>query len=403
MIYFNSDYLEGAHPAIMERLLQTNMEQTVGYGEDAYCAAAREKIKAACQAPEADVHFLVGGTLTNTTVIASILRPYQGVLSAASGHINCHETGAIESSGHKVLALPTNNASAGVYVYGSGGATLDRVSLAAGYPLRVNSGNGSTKVSHAHIKGGYRVAYIQNPNQLTIEDSLLESLSGSYEAVGVDAGAAGTTTTAVVSRSTLVSPGSHPLVDVTSYTAGATAKAVLRGVALIGAGAPFGHPQAAGVASVDVDRSAFRTGYAPGPSDVIGTHNLGAPTGFVDAAAGDYRLRFDSPLVDAGGLVLVPADATDLEGGRRAVDGKGDGSTQPDIGAYEYQRRAPAFDASASTGAAPAGTPIAFLMSNVSDPDPGETPTLRWDFSDGSSAPGAAVQIDVDWVAVMRN
>ena len=109
MIYFNSDYLEGAHPAIMERLLQTNMEQTVGYGEDAYCAAAREKIKAACQAPEADVHFLVGGTLTNTTVIASILRPYQGVLSAASGHINCHETGAIESSGHKVLTLPTDN------------------------------------------------------------------------------------------------------------------------------------------------------------------------------------------------------------------------------------------------------------------------------------------------------
>ena len=109
MIYFNSDYLEGAHPAIMERLLQTNMEQTVGYGEDEYCAAAREKIKAACRAPEADVHFLVGGTLTNTTVIASVLRPYQGVLTAASGHINCHETGAIESSGHKVLALPTNN------------------------------------------------------------------------------------------------------------------------------------------------------------------------------------------------------------------------------------------------------------------------------------------------------
>ena len=102
MIYFNSDYLEGAHPAIMERLMQTNMEQTVGYGEDEYCAAAREKIKAACQAPDADVHFLVGGTLTNTTVIASILRPYQGVLSATSGHINCHETGAIEATGHKV-------------------------------------------------------------------------------------------------------------------------------------------------------------------------------------------------------------------------------------------------------------------------------------------------------------
>ena len=75
MIYFNSDYLEGAHPAIMERLSKTNMEQTVGYGEDEYCAAAREKIKEACQAPEADVHFLVGGTQPNTTVIASILRP----------------------------------------------------------------------------------------------------------------------------------------------------------------------------------------------------------------------------------------------------------------------------------------------------------------------------------------
>ena len=106
MIYFNSDYLEGAHPALMAKLNETNMVQTVGYGEDEYCAAAREKIKAACQAPDADVHFLVGGTLTNTTVIASVLRPYQGVLTAASGHINCHETGAIESSGHKVLFRP---------------------------------------------------------------------------------------------------------------------------------------------------------------------------------------------------------------------------------------------------------------------------------------------------------
>ena len=109
MIYFNSDYLEGAHPAIMEKLMETNMVQTVGYGEDEYCALAREKIKQACQAPDADVHFLVGGTLTNTTVIASILRPYQGVITAKSGHINCHETGAIESSGHKVLALPSDD------------------------------------------------------------------------------------------------------------------------------------------------------------------------------------------------------------------------------------------------------------------------------------------------------
>ena len=87
MIYFNSDYLEGAHPYVMEKLNETNMVQTVGYGEDEYCEAARERIKAVCQAPEADVHFLVGGTQTNTTVIASILRPWQGVLSAVSEHI----------------------------------------------------------------------------------------------------------------------------------------------------------------------------------------------------------------------------------------------------------------------------------------------------------------------------
>ena len=109
MIYFNSDYLEGAHPYVMEKLNETNMVQTVGYGEDEYCEAARERIKAVCQAPEADVHFLVGGTQTNTTVIASILRPWQGVLSAVSGHINCHEAGAIESTGHKVITLLTAN------------------------------------------------------------------------------------------------------------------------------------------------------------------------------------------------------------------------------------------------------------------------------------------------------
>lgn len=109
MIYFNSDYLEGTHPSIMKRLMDTNMAQSVGYSEDEYCAAAREKIKAACETPDADVHFLVGGTQTNTTVIASILRPYQGVIAPTTGHINCHETGAIESTGHKVLALPTDN------------------------------------------------------------------------------------------------------------------------------------------------------------------------------------------------------------------------------------------------------------------------------------------------------
>ncbi len=109
MIYFNSDYLEGAHPAVLDRLIRTNLEQTIGYGCDPYCEAARAKIRAACGTPDAAVHFLVGGTQTNTTVIASILRPYQGVLAAVSGHVNCHESGAIESTGHKVITLPTTN------------------------------------------------------------------------------------------------------------------------------------------------------------------------------------------------------------------------------------------------------------------------------------------------------
>ncbi|MBD9017543.1 MAG: aminotransferase class V-fold PLP-dependent enzyme, partial [Coprococcus comes] len=107
MILFTSDYTEGAHPRIIEKLAETNMEQTVGYGEDPYCEEAREAIKKVCEAPEADVHFLVGGTQTNFTVISSILRPFQGVICADSGHINVHETGAVEATGHKVLALPS--------------------------------------------------------------------------------------------------------------------------------------------------------------------------------------------------------------------------------------------------------------------------------------------------------
>ena len=109
MYQFQCDYNEGAHPRIMERLLQTNLEQTVGYGEDHYCAAAREAIRKTIGRPDADVHFLVGGTQTNATVISSILRPYQGVLCASTGHINVHETGAIEHGGHKVLAVEARN------------------------------------------------------------------------------------------------------------------------------------------------------------------------------------------------------------------------------------------------------------------------------------------------------
>lgn len=109
MIQFQCDYSEGAHPRIIERMTQTNFEQTVGYGEDHYCAMARVLVQKTCGIPDADVHFLVGGTQANATVISSILRPHQGVLCVRSGHINVHETGAIEHSGHKVLALEGTN------------------------------------------------------------------------------------------------------------------------------------------------------------------------------------------------------------------------------------------------------------------------------------------------------
>lgn len=109
MIQFQCDYNEGAHPLILEKLCKTNLEQTVGYGEDKYCKEARRLIRKACQRKDADVHFLVGGTQANTTVISHTLRPYQGVIAASTGHINVHETGAIESTGHKVLDIPSDN------------------------------------------------------------------------------------------------------------------------------------------------------------------------------------------------------------------------------------------------------------------------------------------------------
>ena len=109
MIRFNSDYLEGAHPRILEQLASTNMAQTPGYGEDMFCDKARNTIRRLCAAPNADVHFLVGGTQTNATVLAAMLLPYQGVISADTGHIAVHETGAIEAGGHKVIALKNTN------------------------------------------------------------------------------------------------------------------------------------------------------------------------------------------------------------------------------------------------------------------------------------------------------
>ena len=109
MIFFFFFYNEGAHERIIKRLVETNLEQTTGYGEDDYCRQAAEMILEKCELPEGQVHFLVGGTQTNLTVIAACLKPWQGVISADTGHINCHETGAIEATGHKVLALPGRN------------------------------------------------------------------------------------------------------------------------------------------------------------------------------------------------------------------------------------------------------------------------------------------------------
>lgn len=109
MIRFNCDYSEGAHPRILERLIETNMIQNPGYGEDFYCEKAADLIRRDCRLPEADVHFLVGGTQVNLVVLAAALRPHQGVVCADSGHINVHESGAIEATGHKVLALPNTD------------------------------------------------------------------------------------------------------------------------------------------------------------------------------------------------------------------------------------------------------------------------------------------------------
>ena len=109
MIHFDTDYMEGAHPEVMRRLLETNLEQTPGYGCDDYTARAKDLIREACGQPQAAVQFLVGGTQTNATVIDALLARHEGVLAAESAHINVHEAGAIEASGHKVLTLPAHD------------------------------------------------------------------------------------------------------------------------------------------------------------------------------------------------------------------------------------------------------------------------------------------------------
>lgn len=109
MISFESDYIAGAHGKILEKLNEMQNERITGYGCDEICRRAKEKIRAACGCPEADVSFLVGGTQTNATVIDSLLKSYEGVVAAETGHVSVHEAGAIEFTGHKVLTLPQQN------------------------------------------------------------------------------------------------------------------------------------------------------------------------------------------------------------------------------------------------------------------------------------------------------
>lgn len=109
MISFESDYIEGAHPLILEALAKSNMECLPGYGADRFTQSAKKKIAESCGCPQAQVYFLSGGTQTNQIIIDTMLRPYEGVVAASSGHISIHEAGAIEAAGHKVMTLPSHN------------------------------------------------------------------------------------------------------------------------------------------------------------------------------------------------------------------------------------------------------------------------------------------------------
>lgn len=109
MLYFDCDYMQGACPEIMQRLVDTNFAFTSGYGNDEYCESAKKKIREACGNLESDIYFLVGGTQTNATVIDALLRNYEGVIACDSAHINVHESGAIEANGHKILTLPNKD------------------------------------------------------------------------------------------------------------------------------------------------------------------------------------------------------------------------------------------------------------------------------------------------------
>ncbi|HIZ86742.1 MAG TPA: aminotransferase class V-fold PLP-dependent enzyme [Candidatus Coprenecus pullistercoris] len=113
MLGFECDYMRGACPAVLQKLVDTNMDQTPGYGADPYCESAADRIRQACGAPDALVYFLTGGTQVNATVMYAVLRHCQGVISPVTGHINHHESGAVEATGHKVIALPGHDGKLG--------------------------------------------------------------------------------------------------------------------------------------------------------------------------------------------------------------------------------------------------------------------------------------------------
>lgn len=106
MVHLESDYNNGAHEAVLRHFMETNTERTQSYGDDRFSQRARELIREACEAPKAQIWFLAGGTQTNATIIDCVLQPYEGVLCPETAHINVHEAGAVEFTGHKVIALP---------------------------------------------------------------------------------------------------------------------------------------------------------------------------------------------------------------------------------------------------------------------------------------------------------
>jgi len=152
MLRFENDYTRGAHPRILQRLVETNEEQSPGYGVDSYCENAALIIKELCGQKNADVHFFAGGTVTNLTVITSILRPHEAVISPSTGHIAVAETGAIEASGHKVITLPTND----------GKITAEQIRNAIDVPENVHS----PRPGMIFISQSTEVGTIYNKDQL---------------------------------------------------------------------------------------------------------------------------------------------------------------------------------------------------------------------------------------------